>query len=187
MVELSAFLDQWSTLIAIVGILLFAIILRIILKLVSNRAVSSLVKGVTKPSSGKPLSAALQDQRMAQRSKTIAAVLDNLATWVLAITALVMILSQLGIDVGALIAVSTIVGAAVGFGAQTLVKDVISGIFIVFEDQYGVGDVVKLGEVQGEVVRVRLRVTEVRGEDSTIWYVRNGEILNVGNQSQKAQ
>jgi len=79
--------------------------------------------------------------------------------------------------------VSTIVGAALGFGAQTLVKDVISGIFIVFEDQYGVGDQVSLSGVTGVVERVRLRVTEVRDADGMLWFIRNGEILNVGNAS----
>lgn len=186
MTELSAFLSEWSSLIAILAILIGTIAIRVVLKVLSNRLVSSLVRGVKKTKNGKPLSNVLADQRIAQRSKTIASVLDNFATWVLAITALVMILSQLGINVGALIAVSTIVGAAIGFGAQSLVKDIISGIFIVFEDQYGVGDQVKLGDVEGEVVRVRLRVTEIKSTDGTIWYVRNGEILNVGNRSQKS-
>ena len=186
MSELSTFLSEWSSLIAILAILIGTIAIRVVLKVLSNRLVSSLVRGVKKTKNGKPLNNVLADQRIAQRSKTIASVLDNFATWVLAITALVMILSQLGINVGALIAVSTIVGAAIGFGGQSLVKDIISGIFIVFEDQYGVGDEVKLGDVEGEVVRVRLRVTEIKASDGTIWYVRNGEILNVGNRSQKS-
>jgi small conductance mechanosensitive channel len=78
-----------------------------------------------------------------------------------------------------------VVGAAIGFGAQTLVKDLISGLFIVFEDQYGVGDRVQLDGVTGVVERVGLRVTEVRDEDSVLWFIRNGEILKVGNFSQE--
>jgi small conductance mechanosensitive channel len=108
-----------------------------------------------------------------------------LATWGIAITATVMILSELGVDTGALIAVTTILGAAIGFGGQALVKDVISGIFIVFEDQYGVGDKVNLDGVEGEVERVGLRVTQVRDRTGALWYVRNGEILKVGNSTQK--
>ena len=180
------FLDQWRLPITILTIVLVATALKIALKLSTNRIVGTLVDGVKKTKNGKSISAAIAEQRLSQRSKTIASVMDNLATWVITITATVMILSELGIDAGALIAVSTIIGAAVGFGAQSLVKDVISGIFIVFEDLYGVGDQVKLGDVEGEVVRVRLRVTEIQGADSMIWYVRNGEILNIGNKSQKA-
>jgi len=125
------------------------------------------------------------EQRLTQRTRTIASVLDNFATWAIAITALVMILSELGINVGALIAVSTVLGAAIGFGAQSLVKDILSGIFIVFEDQYGVGDWVEIGDVSGEVERVGLRVTEVRDIHGTLWFVRNGEIVQVGNASQE--
>lgn len=186
MTEFEAFLAEWSMPITVIGIAFVAVILRIIFKLGTNRLVKTLVDGVKRAKNGKNLSAAIVEQRLSQRSKTIGSVLDNLATWVIAVTAIVMILSELGIDAGALIAVSTIIGAAVGFGAQSLVKDVISGIFIVFEDLYGVGDKVKLGDVEGEVLKVRLRVTEIQGSDSTIWYVRNGEILNVGNRSQKA-
>jgi moderate conductance mechanosensitive channel len=112
-------------------------------------------------------------------------VLDNFATWAITITAVVMVLSELGVNVGALIAVSTVIGAAIGFGAQTLVKDLISGLFIVFEDQYGVGDKVQLDGVTGVVERVGLRVTEVRDENSVLWFLRNGEILKVGNFSQE--
>lgn len=185
MSTLNEILGEWSALVMVLAIIVVAIALRVILKLVSNRIVRSLERTVKKASNGKQFSAAILDQRVAQRSRTIASVLDNMATWLLGVTALVMILSQLGVEVGALIAVSTIVGAAIGFGGQTLVKDIISGVFIVFEDQYGVGDEVKLGDIEGEVVRVRLRVTEIRASDGTLWYVRNGEILNVGNKSQK--
>jgi small conductance mechanosensitive channel len=78
-----------------------------------------------------------------------------------------------------------VVGAAIGFGAQTLVKDLISGLFIVFEDQYGVGDRVQLDGVTGLVERVGLRVTEVRDDKGVLWFIRNGEILKVGNFSQE--
>ncbi len=73
---------------------------------------------------------------------------------------------------------------ALGFGAQTLVKDFLSGIFMLVEDQYGVGDVVDLGEASGIVEAVGLRVTQVRDLQGTLWYVRNGEVLRVGNMTQ---
>jgi small conductance mechanosensitive channel len=94
------------------------------------------------------------------------------------------ILSELGIAVGAILAGAGILGAAVGFGAQSLVRDLISGLFILFEDQFGVGDSVDLGEASGIIEQVGLRVTQVRDIEGTLWYVRNGEIIRVGNKSQ---
>ncbi len=171
-------LGPWATLVKIGLILLLALISRVIIGFSIRKSVRAILSG------GKNNKAAgLPQERIAQRGKTIGSVLDNLATWTITLTALVMIISELGVNVGALIAVSTIVGAALGFGAQTLVKDVISGIFIVFEDQYGVGDKVSLSGVDGVVERVRLRVTEVRDESGMLWFIRNGEILNVGNAS----
>jgi small conductance mechanosensitive channel len=95
-----------------------------------------------------------------------------------------MCLGELGVAVGGLIAGAGIIGAAIGFGAQSLVRDLISGLFLVFEDQLGVGDAVDVGEVKGIVEAVGLRVTQVRDIEGTLWYVRNGEIQRVGNKSQ---
>jgi small conductance mechanosensitive channel len=164
--------------IRIVAILTIAISLRIVLKVLANRVVTKLR---TKAEKGGVTS----EQRLVSRSATIASISNNFATWAIAITTLVMVLSELGVDTGALIAVTTILGAALGFGGQALVKDVISGIFIVFEDQYGVGDTVNLDGVVGVIEAVELRVTRVRDSEGTLWYLRNGEILKVGNASQK--
>ncbi|MDG2496722.1 MAG: mechanosensitive ion channel family protein [Aquiluna sp.] len=179
------FLTEWSTLISILVILVSAIVLKLLLSVASKRIVKTIVTGVQRVKQDERMDAILAEQRLTQRTKTIASVLDNFATWAIAITALVMTLSELGINVGALIAVSTVLGAAIGFGAQSLVKDILSGIFIVFEDQYGVGDWVEIGTVSGEVERVGLRVTEVRDIHGTLWFVRNGEIIQVGNASQE--
>jgi len=164
--------------IRIVVILTIAITLRVVLKVLANRVVTKLR---AKAENGGVTS----EQRLVSRSATIASISNNFATWAIAITTLVMVLSELGVDTGALIAVTTILGAALGFGGQALVKDVISGIFIVFEDQYGVGDTVNLDGVVGVIEAVELRVTRVRDADGTLWYVRNGEVLKVGNASQK--
>jgi small-conductance mechanosensitive channel len=103
------------------------------------------------------------------------------ATWIIAIG---MALGEFGFDLGPLIASAGIVGVAVGLGAQTLVRDILSGIFMLIEDQYGVGDTVDVLEIEGVVEKVGLRVTTVRDGQGTLWYLRNGEILKVGNQSQ---
>jgi len=183
-VALSVVLSEWSLLIHIAVILLLAVVAKLILSFATKRAVRTIIGGVSKMQRT-DVDTVIAEQRLAQRTKTIASVLDNFATWAITITAVVMVLSELGVNVGALIAVSTVIGAAIGFGAQTLVKDLISGLFIVFEDQYGVGDKVQLDGVTGVVERVGLRVTEVRDESNILWFLRNGEILKVGNFSQE--
>ena len=95
-----------------------------------------------------------------------------------------MVLGEFGFNLGPLIASAGILGVALGLGAQTLVRDILSGIFMLVEDQYGVGDSVDVLEIQGVVEKVGLRVTTVRDKEGTLWYLRNGEILKVGNQSQ---
>ena len=183
--DFAGFLEQWSLLVNVSLILLIAVVARIILRIATKRIVKTIVNGVKRVQQDERLDGVLAEQRLAQRTKTIASVLDNFTTWAILITAIVMILSEFGVNVGALIAVSTVLGAAIGFGSQSLVKDILSGIFIVFEDQYGVGDWVDLDGVSGEVERVGLRVTEVRDIHGTLWFVRNGEILKVGNSSQE--
>jgi small-conductance mechanosensitive channel len=96
-----------------------------------------------------------------------------------------MILGEFGFNLGPVIASAGIVGVAVGLGAQTLVRDVISGIFMLVEDQYGVGDRVDVLTIKGVVERVGLRITTVRSDDGMLWYIRNGEILTLGNGSKK--
>jgi moderate conductance mechanosensitive channel len=122
--------------------------------------------------------------RREQRARTIASVLKSLTTATIGAIAILTILDELGIPTGPLLASAGIVGIAVGFGAQALVRDVISGVFMLIEDQYGVGDVVDLGDASGVVEAVGLRVTRVRGDDGTVWYIRNGQVLRVGNRSQ---
>jgi small conductance mechanosensitive channel len=95
-----------------------------------------------------------------------------------------MALSAVGVDIAPLLASAGIVGVALGFGAQTLVKDYISGLFLILEDQYGIGDDVEIGSVRGKVEAVAMRTTRVRDNTGALWYIRNGEILNVANFSQ---
>jgi moderate conductance mechanosensitive channel len=126
----------------------------------------------------------LLSERRSQRARTIGSVLRSLTSFVVLGVAFVMVLGELGINLGPIIASAGIVGIALGFGAQNLVKDFLSGMFMMLEDQYGVGDVVDLGEANGVVEAVGLRVTTLRDVSGTVWYVRNGEVLRVGNKSQ---
>ena len=130
------------------------------------------------------LSEVLMSQRRQQRAEAIGALLRSVITATVVIIGLLLILPILGIDVGPLLASAGVLGVALGFGAQSLVKDYLSGIFLVFEDQYGVGDLVDLGEAVGVVEDVTLRITRLRDLSGVVWYVRNGEILRVANQSQ---
>jgi small-conductance mechanosensitive channel len=96
-----------------------------------------------------------------------------------------MILGEFGFNLGPVIASAGVIGVAIGLGAQTLVRDVLSGIFMLIEDQYGVGDQIKVLEIEGTVEKVGLRITTVRDKKNVLWYIRNGEILVIGNGSQK--
>ena len=123
-------------------------------------------------------------ERRAQRAATVSSVLKSIATAVIYSLAALVALSEIGLNIGPLIASAGIIGVALGFGAQSVVKDFLSGIFMVIEDQYGVGDVTDLGDASGTVEAIGLRVTRLRDINGTVWYVRNGEILRVGNKSQ---
>lgn len=179
--------QDWSTLIRIALIILGAIVLRAILLLSVKRIVKGIASGVRKTvaANGKTIAVAVDPQRLALRATTLGSVLSNFITWSIYIVSGTMLLSELGVAVGALIAGAGILGAALGFGAQNIVRDLLSGLFIVFEDQYGIGDSVDLGEASGVVENVGLRITQVRDSKGTLWYVRNGEILRVGNSSHK--
>lgn len=179
---------NWQPLIRVLAIAIAAVALRLMLLISVKRVVAGIVSGANGKSSNalklRIESSPLAKERVVQRAQTMGSVLSNFITWGVAIIAVSMVLSELGVAVGALIAGAGILGAALGFGAQSLVRDLISGLFIVFEDQYGVGDTVDLGQATGVVESVGLRVTQIRDVSGTLWYVRNGEVLRVGNQSQ---
>src|SRR3954447_24274082 len=133
-----------------------------------------------------PQSAAMEQltERRTQRAEAIGSVLRSVASIVVLGIAVVLVLGELGINLAPIVASAGVVGVALGFGAQNLIKDFIAGIGIILEDQYGVGDVVDLGEASGTVEAVGLRITRVRDAHGVVWYVRNGEVLRVGNKSQ---
>jgi small-conductance mechanosensitive channel len=131
-----------------------------------------------------PDPAAVVPERRRQRAEAIGSVLRSGVTAVVFAIAALLVLGELNFNLAPLIASAGIAGVAIGFGAQTLVKDVISGIFMLLEDQYGVGDTVDLGEAIGVVESVGLRITTVRDGRGVLWYIRNGEIIRVGNKSQ---
>jgi len=126
----------------------------------------------------------LAQVRIVQRTRTLGTILQNITNVALVIIALILIINVVAPSVlGSLTLLSAAVGAGLGFGAQNIVKDVLNGIFIVAEDQIGIGDVVDVGLATGVVEYVSVRVTHVRDVNGTLWYVRNGEITRIGNMS----
>jgi small conductance mechanosensitive channel len=182
----------------IITIVLAAILIRAIFNRMVDRIAERIVAGVPAfarkgwdhfesrlpTTANRRLASPLLSERRQQRARTTASVMKSATTLIVTVTGGLTILQLLGVPVAPLLAGASIVGVSLGFGAQSLVKDVISGIFMIVEDQYGVGDAVDLGQVTGNVEAVGLRVTRIRGDDGTIWYLRNGEILRVGNHSQ---
>lgn len=125
-----------------------------------------------------------QQERSSQRTRTLGAVLRSIASITIYGIAVMMALSEFDVNLGPLIAGAGIVGVAIGFGSKTLVEDFLSGVFMLLEDQYGVGDVVDVGDTVGVVEEVKLRSTQVRDINGTLWHIPNGSIRRVANMSQ---
>jgi small conductance mechanosensitive channel len=173
------------------------VVLAVVLRALLNRAIGRLVTGAAEGSvpvvlrplhdraKGRLLEASpMLSERRRQRAETIGSVLRSVATLVVFTVAGAMVLAELGFDLGPVLASAGIVGVAVGFGAQNLIKDFLNGMFMILEDQYGVGDVIDAGEATGTVEAVGLRSTRLRDVAGTVWHIRNGEIVRVGNKSQ---
>jgi small-conductance mechanosensitive channel len=181
---------------ALLGLLFLGLIIRWVLHRLVDRLVKRAESGMIPArvhrlslgslSAGKsrsPQDIAVATRRV-QRAKTMGSLLKSIITGIVVAVVTTMMLAEVGVNVGPIIASAGILGIALGFGAQSLVSDFLSGVFMIVEDQYGVGDEVDLGEAVGTVEAVSLRVTRLRDVNGTVWYVRNGEILRVGNMSQ---
>lgn len=126
-----------------------------------------------------------QKERSEQRARTLGTVLRSTASLAVYGLAILISLGEFGINLGPMIAGAGIVGVAIGFGAQSLVRDFLTGIFMLLEDQYGVGDVVDVGSAVGVVEEVKLRTTQIRDINGSLWHIPNGEISRVANMSQE--
>jgi len=189
--------DALSKPIRIVIVLLSAWILVRITRVLTRRLVKHMSGGVEKLASMKAVSfvdtGPMPQARRTQRAETIGAVVRSVVTIVIWSIAILTVLETLGISLGPLIAAAGIAGVALGFGAQSLVKDFLSGMFMLMEDQYGIGDVIDTGvagvaggatTVTGTVEGVSLRTTRLRDVDGVVWHVPNGAIPRIGNKSQ---
>lgn len=180
--------ENWSTWLAIGLRILLIVIIASVLRVLVRRALTKLIDRMNRSAQaveGTALGGLLVNaERRRQRSEAIGSVLRSVASFLILGTAALMVLGVLNIDLAPLLASAGVAGVAIGFGARNLVTDFLSGVFMILEDQYGVGDSIDAGVASGEVVEVGLRVTKLRGDNGEIWYVRNGEIKRIGNLSQ---
>ncbi|GAA2620608.1 mechanosensitive ion channel [Dactylosporangium fulvum] len=175
--------------------ILLIVIVALLIRTLIHRAIDRLIKhtvadnesggSLLRPFRNRlPTALALPIERRNQRARALGSVLRSIASAVVFTIATMLVLGEVGLNLGPLLASAGIAGLAIGFGAQNLVKDFIAGLFMLLEDQYGVGDVVDVGETSGTVEAVGLRITTIRDAAGVVWYVRNGEIIRVGNKSQ---
>jgi moderate conductance mechanosensitive channel len=172
----------------IVLLIIAAFVLRRVLRRLINRSVR---RAIDKPLSArnemtqKLISVTTPSaERRKQRLSALGSLAQSTVTFVIFGVLILMILAELGYNITTILAGTTVIAVTVAFGLQSVVKDLFSGVFMLVEDQLGVGDYVDMDMASGVVQAIGLRVTELRGEDGTVWYVRNGEVLRVGNFSQ---
>ncbi|MFZ3416639.1 mechanosensitive ion channel family protein [Arthrobacter sp. 3Tela_A] len=164
-----------------------------VLWLVARSLISKVVARAQKGSSllrsqrlrwAQPVMRNLDNKRRAQRADTIGALLRSSVSVAIWTVAVIMVLGAVGVNIAPLIASVGIVGIALGFGAREVIRDALAGFFISIEDQYGIGDVIEVGDTTGTVQSVGIRITRLVDERGVIWYIRNGEFAKVGNRSQ---
>ncbi|MEV0369298.1 mechanosensitive ion channel family protein [Streptomyces sp. NPDC050636] len=180
--------ENWGTWVESGLQILLIIVIAVVLRHVIRRTITKLIERMNRTAAaaqGTALGGLLVNaERRRQRSEAIGSVLRSVASFVIMGTAALTVLSVLKINLAPLLASAGVAGVAIGFGARNLVTDFLSGVFMILEDQYGVGDEIDAGVATGTVIEVGLRVTKLRGPNGAIWYIRNGEVKRIGNLSQ---
>ncbi len=178
---------------AIGGVLVCAWVLRWVVRRLVARGVdrvlaqAPMLRALPQPMRGTPQSLAVprrEEARRIERARAVAGAASSLLVALVWVVAIIAVAGILGVDLGPLIASAGLAGLAVAFGAQSLIRDMLAGVFILLEDHFAIGDEVDLGEATGVVEKITLRETVLRDLDGTVWHVRNGEIDRVGNHSQ---
>lgn len=182
--DLTAFLGANATVFRILAIVVGAFAVRFTVVVTINRVITRVVTESAAEAPRK--STTVQKNRLTQRTQTLGSVLRSFANWAVGAIAAILVLSELGFEMTAIIASLGILGAGVALGAQDIIRDIFNGIFMVFEDQLGVGDKVDLGDAKGTVEEVTIRVTKIRDSKGVLWFVRNGQIQRVANSSHRA-
>jgi small-conductance mechanosensitive channel len=171
--------------VALVLQIILVLLVAIVIRLIALRLINKITKHAAEAGNGKTDPAhVLMGERRRQRAQALGSVLGNAASVLIFGIAAVTIAGDLGLNLAPVLASAGVLGLAIGFGAQSLVRDYLSGIFMMLEDQYGVGDVIDMGPATGTVEAVTLRVTRLRDVNGVVWHVRNGTINRIGNESQ---
>ena len=167
----------------ILFLLIVAILSRLIIHKLIDRSVQQSIRRPLKLRAAVVLESAsgLPAQRRSQRLGALGSLAKSLTTVAILLFTLVGVLAELGFNVTTIVAGTSVVAAALAFGTQSIVKDLLAGIFMLVEDQLGVGDFVDMQLASGTVEEIGLRVTHLRGDDGTVWFVRNGEVLRLAN------
>jgi small conductance mechanosensitive channel len=160
----------------------FVLLLAIVFRMAAGRVIRRITNRAASTDNGGRAHALLGERRQ-QRATALGGVLSNVATMTIFTITLFIILGDLGLNLAPVLASAGVIGIAIGFGAQNLVQDFLAGIFMLLEDQYGVGDMVSIDQVSGTVEAVTLRITRVRDVNGVIWHIRNGTISKSGNES----
>ncbi|MFI6445147.1 mechanosensitive ion channel family protein [Kitasatospora sp. NPDC050543] len=194
--EAATWLDaHWQDWVAGGVRIIFIVVLALVLRAAVRKLITQLIARMSKPAESEAAepgrlggllanSGVVNTERRQQRSEAIGSVLRSVASFTILGTAALMVLSALGVNLAPLLASAGVAGVAIGFGARNLVTDFLSGVFMIMEDQYGVGDEIDTGVATGTVLEVGLRVTKLRGAGGEIWYIRNGEVKRIANMSQ---
>jgi small-conductance mechanosensitive channel len=167
----------------ILFLLIVAILSRLIIHKLIDRSVQQSIRRPVKLRAAVVLESAsgLPAERRSQRLLALSSLAKSITTVVILIVTLVAVLAELGFNVTTIVAGTSVVAAAIAFGTQSIVKDLLSGIFLLVEDQLGVGDYVDMQLASGTVEEIGLRITQLRSDEGTVWYVRNGEVLRLAN------
>ncbi|WTH27513.1 mechanosensitive ion channel [Kitasatospora purpeofusca] len=190
----SWFDSHWQDWLASGVRIVFIIVLALVLRAMVRKVITQLITRMVRPGESEDEPSRLggllantgvvNPERRQQRAEAIGSVLRSVASFSILGTAALMVLSALGVNLAPLLASAGVAGVAIGFGARNLVTDFLSGVFMIMEDQYGVGDEIDTGVATGTVLEVGLRVTKLRGAGGEIWYIRNGEVKRIANMSQ---
>ncbi len=163
----------------------FVVLIALVIRAAAHRAIRKMTARATKDGdNGSDRTRLLFRERRLQRAAALGSILSNAASLTIFGIAAVIILGDMGVNLAPLLASTAVLGVALGFGAQNLVQDFLAGVFMLVEDQYGVGDVIDVGGTSGTVEAVSLRITRMRDVNGVVWHVRNGTITKAGNKSQ---
>ena len=164
-------------------LVIVAVVARLVIHHVIDRSVRQAIRKPVKLRAAVALETAsgLPAERRSQRLRALGSLAKSIVTVVILLVSLVAVLAELGFNVTTIVAGTSVVAAAIAFGTQSIVKDLLSGVFMLVEDQLGVGDYVDMNLASGTVEDIGLRVTTLRADEGTLWYVRNGEVLRLGN------